>query len=125
MITRRLEQQERHDVIEDLECPRAAPATDVNVRGAVEAHPCREIEEGQYVFHGRIVDLNSRPRGDVNSLGNRIQEGCPVTQYIRSTGKLADAYVHPGDFGVEPTTTIIARHPQRLLEIMAEIVAIE
>ena len=52
-------------------------------------------------------------------------EGCPVALYIRSTGKLADAYVHPGDFGVEPTTTIIARHPQRLLEIMAEIVAIE
>ena len=52
-------------------------------------------------------------------------EGCPVTHYIRKTGELADAYVHPGDFGVEPTTTIIARHPDRLVEIMAEIVELE
>lgn len=57
---------------------------------------------------------------------SRIEgEGCPVTHYIRRTGELADAYVHPGDFGVEPTTTIIARHPDRLVEIMAEIVELE
>ena len=35
------------------------------------------------------------------------------------------AYVHPGDFGVEPTTTIIERHPDRLVEIMEEIVELE
>ncbi len=52
-------------------------------------------------------------------------EGCPVTHYIRRTGEIADAYVHPGDFGVEPTTTIIARHPDRLVEVMAEIVKLE
>jgi predicted fused transcriptional regulator/phosphomethylpyrimidine kinase len=62
----------------------------------------------------------------VATIPNRVEgEGCPVTQYIRSTGKLADAYVHPGDFGIEPTTTIIARHPDRLAEIMAEIVKLE
>jgi len=52
-------------------------------------------------------------------------EGCPVTHYIKKTGELVDAYVHPGDFGIEPTTTIIARHPDRLVEIMAEIVKLE
>ena len=52
-------------------------------------------------------------------------EGCPVTHYIRRKDELADAYVHLGDFGIEPTTTIIARHPDRLAEIMAEIVKLE
>jgi len=52
-------------------------------------------------------------------------EGCPVTHYTRGTGKLADAYVHPGDFGIEPTTTILARHPDRLVEIIVEIVESE
>ena len=62
----------------------------------------------------------------VVTIPSRIEgEGCPVTHYIRRTGELADAYVHPGDFGVEPTTTIIARHPDRLVEIMAEIVELE
>jgi len=62
----------------------------------------------------------------VVTIPSRIEgEGCPVTHYIRRTGELADAYVHPGGFGVEPTTTIIARHPDRLVEIMAEIVELE
>ena len=62
----------------------------------------------------------------VVTIPSRIEgEGCPVTHYIRRTRELADAYVHPGDFGVEPTTTIIARHPDRLVEIMAEIVELE
>jgi len=62
----------------------------------------------------------------VVTIPSRIEgEGCPVTHFIRRTGELADAYVHPGDFGVEPTTTIIARHPDRLVEIIAEIVELE
>ena len=48
-----------------------------------------------------------------------------MTHYISRTGDLADAYVHPGDFGVEPTTTIIETHPDKLVEIMAEIVKLE
>jgi hydroxymethylpyrimidine/phosphomethylpyrimidine kinase len=63
----------------------------------------------------KVVTIPSRVEG----------EGCPVTHYIRRTEGLADAYVHPGDFGVEPSTTIIARHPDRLVEIMAEIVEFE
>ena len=62
----------------------------------------------------------------VVTIPSRVEgEGCPVTHYIRGTGELVDAYVHPGDFGIEPTTTIIARHPDRLVEIMAEIVELE
>ena len=48
-------------------------------------------------------------------------EGCPVTHFIRSNPVLLDAYVHPGGFGVEPTTTIIAESPERLVEIISEI----
>ncbi len=62
----------------------------------------------------------------VVTIPGRVEgEGCPVTHYIKRTDELADAYVHPGDFGIEPTTTIIARHPDRLVEIMAEIVKLE
>jgi predicted fused transcriptional regulator/phosphomethylpyrimidine kinase len=49
------------------------------------------------------------------------REGCPVTHYIRSHGGLCDAYVHPGDFGVEPTTTILGESPERLVEILEEL----
>jgi len=62
----------------------------------------------------------------VATIPSRVEgEGCPVTHYIRRTRKLVDAYVHPGDFGIEPTTTMIARHPDRLTEMMAEIVKLE
>ena len=60
------------------------------------------------------------------TIPSRVEgEECPVTHYIRRTRELLDAFVHPGDFGIEPTTTIIASHPDRLVEIMEEIVEIE
>jgi predicted fused transcriptional regulator/phosphomethylpyrimidine kinase len=48
-------------------------------------------------------------------------EGCPVTHYIRAHDRLSDAYMHPGDFGVEPTTTILGESPERLVEILKEL----
>ncbi len=44
-----------------------------------------------------------------------IGEGCPVARFLFSGGKIADAYCHPGAFGIEPTTTILAETPDELL----------
>ncbi len=44
-----------------------------------------------------------------------IGEGCPVARFLFSGGKIADAYCHPGAFGIEPTTTILAETPDDLL----------
>ncbi len=49
------------------------------------------------------------------------EEGCPVTHYIMQHRALFDAYVHPGDFGVEPTTTILGESPDKLVEIIREL----
>ncbi len=45
-------------------------------------------------------------------------EGCPVTDHLREAGEVRDAYYHPGAFAVEPTTTIFAETPGRLLDIL-------
>ena len=44
-----------------------------------------------------------------------IGEGCPVARFIFSGGNMADAYSHPGAFGVEPTTTILDENPEGLI----------
>ncbi|MCW4048986.1 MAG: AIR synthase-related protein, partial [Candidatus Bathyarchaeota archaeon] len=49
---------------------------------------------------------------------------CPVTTYIRETGSLVNAYVHPGDFGIEATTTIIAETPEKLVSILDELIRV-
>ena len=49
-------------------------------------------------------------------------EGCPVTRFIEVNHELSDAYIHPGDFGVEPTTTIIGKDPEFLVDIIRKIV---
>ena len=86
-----------------------------------------EIRTGLNIIANNDVARRLKEVGlKVVTIPGRVdREGCPVTQYIRRTGELADAYVHPGDFGVEPTTTMISRHPDRLVEIMAEIVELE
>jgi predicted fused transcriptional regulator/phosphomethylpyrimidine kinase/hydrogenase maturation factor len=50
-----------------------------------------------------------------------IGEGCPVARFIFSGGNMADAYTHPGAFGVEPTTTILDETPVRLVAILREL----
>ena len=85
-----------------------------------------EIRAGLNIRADDVTQQLKKVGLTVVTIPSRIEgEGCPVTHYIRRTGELVDAYVHPGDFGVEPTTTIIARHPDRLVEIMAEIVELE
>jgi predicted fused transcriptional regulator/phosphomethylpyrimidine kinase len=48
-------------------------------------------------------------------------EGCPVTHFILSGGKMADAYNHPGALGIEPTTTILDESPERLVTTLREL----
>ena len=48
-------------------------------------------------------------------------EGCPVTHFIKNNMGLMDAYVHLGDFGVEPTTTIIGENPATLVDIIRKL----
>jgi len=47
--------------------------------------------------------------------------GCPVAHFIASRGELRDAYVHPGGLGVEATTTILARSPEELVDVLGEL----
>jgi predicted fused transcriptional regulator/phosphomethylpyrimidine kinase len=48
-------------------------------------------------------------------------DACPVAVEIEKTGKLFRAYCHPGAFGVEPTTTLLAETPLMLVSTLAEL----
>ena len=54
--------------------------------------------------------------------GKVEDSGCPVTHFIEKNVELMDAFVHPGDFGIEPTTTIIGRDPEILVDIIRKLV---
>ncbi|MBD3173199.1 hypothetical protein GF326_12080, partial [Candidatus Bathyarchaeota archaeon] len=54
-----------------------------------------------------------------------IGEGCPVALYLDDAESLHDAYLHPGDFGVEPTSTIIGENPDELVKMIYELVSFE
>jgi len=78
------------------------------VRSAVNIKAGKDVTRGLKKLGLRVVTIP----------GKLEEEGCPVTHYIRRHGKLFDAYVHPGDFGVEPTTTILGESPEKLVEIV-------
>jgi hydrogenase maturation factor/predicted fused transcriptional regulator/phosphomethylpyrimidine kinase len=48
-------------------------------------------------------------------------DACPVAVEIEKTGKLFRAYCHPGAFGLEPTTTLLAETPLMLVSTLAEL----
>ncbi|MCX6648515.1 MAG: AIR synthase related protein [Candidatus Bathyarchaeota archaeon] len=50
-----------------------------------------------------------------------IGEGCPVARFIFAGGNMADAYSHPGAFGIEPTTTILDETPSKLIDTLREL----
>jgi predicted fused transcriptional regulator/phosphomethylpyrimidine kinase len=50
--------------------------------------------------------------------------GCPVSNYLKNATRLFDAYIHPGDFGIEPTTTILDENPSKLVEIVSKLVKV-
>ncbi len=106
-------------------------------------HPrvCGEVVYGGSTYLGSAVleaqRLDPRLRAAVNIMGReRIaealremglevvtlppvgSEGCPVADHLREAGEVHDAYYHPGAFAVEPTTTILAESPGRLVDIL-------
>jgi predicted fused transcriptional regulator/phosphomethylpyrimidine kinase len=104
---------------------------------------------GEVVFGGsqhlalvvvELVKLEPRLRAAVNIKGRRHvaealermgldvvvlpparSEGCAVADYINEKRKIHDAYYHPGAFGIEPTTTIVAQNPDTLVETLIEL----
>jgi predicted fused transcriptional regulator/phosphomethylpyrimidine kinase len=48
-------------------------------------------------------------------------EGCPVAIYLESSGKVLDAYLHPGDMGIEATTIILGETPGSLVDILEKL----
>ncbi len=63
---------------------------------------------------------------DVTILPSKIEgDGCPVAIHLRSSDRLCDAYIHPGDFGVEPTTTILGSNPGVLVDLIEKLVKSE
>ncbi len=91
-----------------------AAKKDGGVRSAVNIRAGEDVTGGLKRLGLRVVIIP----------GKLEEEGCPVTHYIRRHGKLFDAYVHPGDFGVEPTTTILGESPERIVEILKELVRV-
>ncbi len=67
------------------------------------------------------VALRGMGRGVVELPPESIGEGCPVARFLFSGGKMADAYSHPGAFGIEPTTTILAETPDDLVATIREL----
>jgi predicted fused transcriptional regulator/phosphomethylpyrimidine kinase len=59
----------------------------------------------------KIVEIPGKIKG----------KGCPVTHFIEKNTLLMDAYIHPGDFGIEPTTTIIGKDPEMLVNIIRKL----
>jgi len=82
-----------------------AQRRDQRLRSAVVVRGGEDVAEALRVM-GKIV---------VGLPPEAIGEGCPVARFIFSGGNMADAYSHPGAFGVEPTTTILDENPERLI----------
>jgi len=84
---------------------------DSGVRSAVNVRTGEDITTGLRRMGLSVETIPCKVEG----------EGCPVTHYIMSHGGLSNAYVHPGDFGVEPTTTILGESPEGLVDILEEL----
>ncbi len=69
-----------------------------------------------------IADALRRMQLSVVSLPpESIGEGCPVARFLFSGGNMADAYSHPGAFGIEPTTTILSTTPESVIDTLREL----
>ena len=62
----------------------------------------------------------------VRVLPSKIEgEGCPVAIYLRQADSMVDAYLHPGDVGVEATTTILGVSPGALVDLLEKLTDLE
>jgi predicted fused transcriptional regulator/phosphomethylpyrimidine kinase/hydrogenase maturation factor len=62
----------------------------------------------------------------VQVLPHKVEENkCPVTSHLESSNTLLDAYLHPGDMGIEATTTIIGENPKAIVDVLERMVDLE
>lgn len=101
------------------------------------SHLASVVLEAKKLDESKLSAINLGAGDDVilnlRSLGLRVKvlpsdirgKECPVTLHLREANMLLDAYVHPGSFGVEPTTTIIGSNPDELVNVLKRLTYVE
>lgn len=84
---------------------------DPSKRAATVIKGGRAIAEALKKLGKTVVVLESENPG----------EGCPVAYYLSARGKVFDVYSHPGAFGIEPTTTLVSRDLDEILDSLREL----
>ncbi len=93
----------------------AAMSHDEDMRAAVNIRGGDDIKE-------KLTALGL----DVTVLPSKIEgEGCPVAIHLRAADSMVDAYLHPGDMGVEATTTILGKSPGELVSLIEKLMGFE
>ena len=92
-----------------------ATRLDPSKRAAVNIRGGDDIKEMLEAIGLRVYTLPSKVEGD----------GCPVTSHLKDSVTLFDAYLHPGDYGIEPTTTILGGSPGYLVDVIERLVGLE
>ena len=119
------------------------------IKGSGKPMVCGEIAYGASRFLSSVLfeamRINSSKRAAINIRGgndipdklekiglqvhvlpSRLEgEGCPVAIYLESSEKILDAYLHPGDVGIEATTTIIGETPGYLVDVLEKLMELE
>jgi predicted fused transcriptional regulator/phosphomethylpyrimidine kinase/hydrogenase maturation factor len=88
-----------------------AQRRDPRLRAAVDLRGGEDIDQALRGMGLSVVDLPPESIG----------EGCPVARFLFSGGNMANAYSHPGAFGIESTTTILSTTPESLIETLREL----
>ena len=95
------------------------------------------VLEALKIDNGIRAALNIRAHKDLTvklrKIGLRVEilpqktvvDECPVSHFIKESGCLVDVYVHMGDFGIEPTTTIISESPEDLVGVIRKLLEYE
>jgi predicted fused transcriptional regulator/phosphomethylpyrimidine kinase/hydrogenase maturation factor len=135
--------------------PRASSSEDVAgligriIKGSGKPLVCGEIAYGaskylsSVLFEAMKIDpskraaLNIRGGSDIanrlEAIGLRVHilpskvegDGCPVASYLETSNTLLDAYIHPGDMGIEATTTILGENPGCIVDVLERLVDLE
>ena len=88
---------------------------DNGIRAALNIRAHKDLTEKLRIIGLRVEILPQKTAADE----------CPVSQFIKESECLVDVYVHMGDFGIEPTTTIISESPEDLVGIIRKLLEYE
>jgi predicted fused transcriptional regulator/phosphomethylpyrimidine kinase len=86
-------------------------AKDQTKKAAVVVRGGRDIVEALSEMGKQVLVLPPESTGKI----------CPVASYLEKGGEIFDVYNHPGAFGIEPTTTIVARSLREILDTLREL----